>query len=238
MMGKWSDEASDVVQNLREIQHNISEACIASGRRPEEVTLLGVTKTVPPARINSAISAGLLHIGENRVQEFLSKKEEINLENVKVHLIGHLQTNKISRIITNVDMIESVDSLRLADAINKQSIKINHVTNVLVEVNIGREQAKSGVMEEKLDELLYEISGMKGLNVLGLMTVPPIFDTEHEKRAVFSHMYKLFIDIRGKNIDNIHMDILSMGMSSDYIEAIKEGATIIRVGSAIFGKRG
>ncbi|MDD2361570.1 MAG: YggS family pyridoxal phosphate-dependent enzyme [Oscillospiraceae bacterium] len=237
-MEKWSDEAPDVVQNLREIQHKISEACIASGRRPEEVTLLGVTKTVPPNRINAAISAGLQNIGENRVQEFLSKKEKISLENVKVHMIGHLQTNKVSRVITDVDLIESVDSLHLADAINKQSIKKNNITNVLVEVNIGREKAKSGIMEEKLDELLCKMGEMKGLRVLGLMTVPPILNTESEKRAVFSHMYKLFIDIRSKNIDNILMNVLSMGMSSDYIEAIKEGATIVRIGSALFGKRG
>ena len=181
--------------------------------------------------------AGLRNIGENRVQEFMGKKDEIELSGVQVHLIGHLQTNKVSRIVTSVDMIESVDSIRLASAISGASKKAGRVTDVLVEVNIGREQAKSGVMEEELPALLASMSGMDGLSVRGLMTVPPIFDSEREKRAVFARMYKLFIDIRGKNIDNIFMDVLSMGMSSDYREAVLEGATIVRVGSALFGRR-
>lgn len=154
-----------------------------------------------------------------------------------MHLIGHLQTNKVTQIVGLVDCIESIDSLRVARAVSDASLKIGRVTDVLVEVNIGREEAKSGVLEEELEPLLEQISSFSGIRVCGLMTVPPILETEREKRQVFSQMRQLFIDMRGKNIDNINMSVLSMGMSSDYREAILEGATIIRVGSALFGRR-
>jgi pyridoxal phosphate enzyme (YggS family) len=171
------------------------------------------------------------------VQEFLSKRDALQLTGVQTHLIGHLQTNKVSQIVGQVDMIESVDSIRVAQAIHKESQKKNRITDILVEVNIGREPEKSGVMQEQLEDLLCQINAFSGIQVHGLMTVPPIFDTEREKRAVFSKMYKLFIDIKAKNIDNVTMDVLSMGMSSDYKEAIQEGATLVRIGSALFGKR-
>lgn len=215
----------------------MAEAALASGRRPEEVRLLGVTKTVPPDRINAALEAGVRGIGENRVQEFLGKREALRLDGVDVHLIGHLQTNKVPKIVGQVDMIESVDSVHLAKAISDASEKSGRITDVLAEVNIGREEAKSGVLSENLEELLAEIGGFSGIRVRGLMTVPPILETEAEKRAIFSRMYKLFIDIRAKNIDNVTMDVLSMGMSADYREAILEGATLVRVGSALFGRR-
>jgi pyridoxal phosphate enzyme (YggS family) len=247
MMAKQSDSIvsnsdraksnCDVVENFKIVQNNIAEACIKAGRNPEEVTLLGVTKTVAPDRINAAIKAGLDHIGENRVQEFLSKRDEINLQNVRSHLIGHLQTNKVSKIVSKVDMIESIDSIKIAKAISEASAKAGIVTDVLIQVNIGREDTKYGVMEEGLEELILTAADFKGIKIRGLMTIPPIYDSEREKRAVFSRMYKLFIDISGKNIDNISMDILSMGMSSDYREAILEGSTIVRIGSAIFGRR-
>lgn len=227
----------DVRDNLRIIEQTIGESCLKAGRRPEEVTLLGVTKTVEPDRINAAIAAGLNHIGENRVQEYLGKRDDLNLTGVEVHLIGHLQTNKVSRIVGTVDMIESVDSVHLAEAIDDASRKLNRVTDVLVEVNIGGEEAKSGVSPEELTDILENIGTFSGIRVRGLMTVPPILETEKEKRAVFSKMYKLFIDIKAKTIDNVCMDILSMGMSADYREAILEGATMVRVGSALFGRR-
>lgn len=236
MMEKPSDNM-EIRENLTIVKSNIADACAAVGRRPEEVTLVGVTKTVSPQRINAAIELGLRNIGENRVQEYLSKKDMLNLDRVNVHLIGHLQTNKVSRIINEVDMIESVDSLRLAEVVNRESLKAGRVTDVLIEVNIGRESQKYGVLEEDLEKLLIEVSEFRGLRVLGLMTVPPILDTEKQIREVFSRMYKLFVDIKGKNIDNIFTDVLSMGMSSDYKEAIMEGATMVRVGSALFGKR-
>ncbi len=237
MMEKPLDDVLLIKENLKRIKNNITEACIAAGRQPNEVTLMGVTKTVSAKRINDAIGLGLSHIGENRVQEYLGKKDELNLNDVKVHFIGHLQTNKVSRIVSQVDMIDSIDSLRLAHTVNKASLKAGRVTDVLIEVNIGREIQKSGILEENLEEFLYQVSTLNGLRVVGLMTVPPILTTERQRREVFSRMFKLFIDIKGKNIDNIFMDILSMGMSSDYVEAIMEGATMVRVGSALFGKR-
>ncbi|MDD3693452.1 MAG: YggS family pyridoxal phosphate-dependent enzyme [Oscillospiraceae bacterium] len=237
MMEKPLDDVLLIKENLKRIKNNITEACIAAGRQPNEVTLMGVTKTVSAKRINDAIGLGLSHIGENRVQEYLGKKDELNLNDVKVHFIGHLQTNKVSRIVSQVDMIDSIDSLRLANTVNKASLKAGRVTDVLIEVNIGREIQKSGILEENLEEFLYQVSTLNGLRVVGLMTVPPILTTERQRREVFSRMFKLFIDIKGKNIDNIFMDILSMGMSSDYVEAIMEGATMVRVGSALFGKR-
>jgi len=240
-MEKLSDEFynlyPDIVENLKVIKSNIAEACIKAGRDPKEVTLMGVTKTVQAERINAAIDAGLELIGENRVQEYLDKRVRINLDRVKTHLIGHLQTNKVSKIVGKVDMIESIDSVKVAKAVSDYSTKLGIVTDVLVQVNIGKEASKHGVMEEELEELLHTISGFGGIKVRGLMAIPPIYDTEAEKRAVFSHMYKLFIDISRKNIDNITMDILSMGMSSDYREAILEGSTIVRIGSALFGSR-
>ena len=171
------------------------------------------------------------------MQEFLQKREELRLEGVGVHLIGHLQTNKVERIVGLVDRIESVDSLRVAQAIDAASRKRGIVTEVLVEVNIGGEEAKSGAAPEETEELLCRMAEMQGLRVRGLMTVPPIADTERERRGYFSRMKKLFVDIRDKNIDNIHMDVLSMGMSGDYVQAIREGSTEVRIGSALFGSR-
>ena len=224
-------------ENLSRIREDIVRTCACCGRRPEEITLLGVTKTVSPARINMAIGEGIAQIGENRVQEFLGKRDALRLDGVAVHLIGHLQTNKVERIVGQVDMIESVDSLKVADAIDAASRKKGLCTDVLVEVNIGGEEAKSGVSPDETETLLHQLKELSGIRVRGLMTVPPISDTEAEKRAYFSRMRKLFIDIQGKNIDNIYMEILSMGMSSDYIQAIQEGATLVRIGSALFGKR-
>lgn len=234
----FTEPADDSVrENLLRIRDTMAAACAAAGRPETDVSLLAVTKTVEPARINRALSLGVGQIGENRVQEFLGKRDALRLDGVGVHLIGHLQTNKVTQIVGLVDCIESIDSLRVARAVSDASLKIGRVTDVLVEVNIGREEAKSGVLEEELEPLLEQISSFSGIRVCGLMTVPPILETEREKRQVFSQMRQLFIDMRGKNINNINMSVLSMGMSSDYREAILEGATIIRVGSALFGRR-
>lgn len=172
------------------------------------------------------------------------KTDALRLDGVDVHLIGHLQTNKVRQIVGRVGMIESVDSLRLAEAISQASLREDNTrilpvgyTEVLVEVNIGGEEQKTGVAPERLEELLYAMAALPGIRVRGLMTVPPILTAPEEQRRVFSQMYKLFIDIRGKNIDNIRMDMLSMGMSSDYEQAILEGSTLVRIGSALFGRR-
>ena len=226
-----------VVDNLSRIREDMQKACIDAGRAEDAVTLLAVTKTVDADRINTAIRHGVSQIGENRVQEYLKKKDELLLDGVQRHLIGHLQTNKVRQIVGQVDMIQSVDSLRLASAIAKRSEELGIVTPVLVEVNIGGEEAKSGVAPDELEALLTEIAPLNGIHVCGLMTIPPIFEKEYEKRKIFSKMYQLFIDIREKKLDNIDMLELSMGMSDDYREAILEGSTMVRIGSALFGKR-
>ena len=223
--------------NVQEVLEKIEKSASKTGRSGRDVQLVAVSKTVPAARVEEAIEAGLHTFGENRVQEFLQKREELRLEGVGVHLIGHLQTNKVERIVGLVDRIESVDSLRVAQAIDAASRKRGIVTEVLVEVNIGGEEAKSGAAPEETEELLCRMAEMQGLRVRGLMTVPPIADTERERRGYFSRMKKLFVDIRDKNIDNIHMDVLSMGMSGDYVQAIREGSTEVRIGSALFGSR-
>ena len=226
-----------VAENLSRIREEMHSACQAAGRPVDAVRLLAVTKTVEPERINAAIRLGVRQIGENRVQEYLQKKDGLDLEDTQVHLIGHLQTNKVRQIVGNVQMIQSVDSLRLAQAISRRSEELSVVTPILVEVNIGGESAKSGIEPENLERLLYEIAPLPGIRVRGLMTVPPILDKEEEKRKIFSKMYHLFVDIDGKKIDNIDMLELSMGMSGDYREAILEGSTMVRIGSALFGER-
>ena len=226
-----------IADNLSFIREEMATACLKVGRREDDVQLLAVTKTVSPDKINAAIHCGIQQIGENRVQEFLAKKNELDLHSVQSHLIGHLQTNKVRQIVGQVDMIQSVDSIRLARAISAASEKLGIITPILVEVNIGGEEAKSGVAPDELEPLLEEISTLQGVKVNGLMTVPPIFHEERKKREIFSKMYQLFVDIKSKKIDNIVMQELSMGMSGDYREAILEGATIVRIGSAIFGQR-
>ncbi|MBQ3069273.1 MAG: YggS family pyridoxal phosphate-dependent enzyme [Clostridia bacterium] len=239
MTGKSSNDADRlrVASQYRDIEDRISEACARAGRKREEVTLIGVTKTVEPSLINAALDAGLRHIGENRVQEYLSKKDALHLDGVQTHLIGHLQTNKVKSIVGKVDMIQSVDSLRLATQIEKASAALELVTPILVEVNIGGEESKSGVAAEETERLLTELSRFTHLSVQGLMTIPPISDSDAKKRHYFSKMRELFIDIRSKNIDNVSMHILSMGMSDDFEAAVSEGSTMVRVGTAIFGKR-
>ncbi len=219
------------------VRENVENACARYGRAASDVTLIGVTKTVDPELINAALEAGLDHIGENRVQEYLGKKDALALDGVARHLIGHLQTNKVKMIVGEVDMIQSVDSLRLATAIESAAAAKGIMMPILVEVNIGEEESKAGIRAEETLDLLHQIAGFSHLSVQGLMTVPPISDTEAKKRHYFSKMHQLFIDIRSKNIDNISMNVLSMGMSDDYEYAIAEGSTMVRVGTAIFGRR-
>lgn len=228
---------SFVKENLERVHEQIENACIRAGRPTDSVQLIAVTKTVAPDLINEAIASGVTAIGENRVQEFLGKRDALHLDGVSTHLIGHLQTNKVKSIVGKVDMLQSVDSERLALAVNKASAALNTVTEILLEVNIGREPQKAGVLPEELDALLHAIAAMPFVKVRGLMTVPPILETETDKRKIFSKMYQMFVDIRDKKLDNIDMQILSMGMSGDYTEAILEGATTVRVGTAIFGHR-
>lgn len=227
----------DISYNLSVIRERIQKAAELSGRKADDITLLGVTKTVAPELINHAVSLGVNRIGENKVQEYMSKYDSLDLEHCTVDIIGHLQTNKVKYIIGKVKMIQSVDSIKLANEISSRSLAENIVTDVLVEVNIGKEEAKSGIDAEKCQELIYEISELKGISLKGLMTIPPICDRIEDTREFFYNMHKLFIDIKGKKIDNIDMQYLSMGMSSDYYEAVLEGANIVRVGTSLFGPR-
>lgn len=232
-MERLSDKDFDT--NFLEIKNNIAIAAEKSGRKAEDIILLAATKTVETDRINYAISEGLEYIGENRVQEFLSKKD--GLLPCHRHFIGHLQTNKVKDIVPYVELIHSVDSVRLAKEISKQSVRFNKTTDILLEVNIGNEQSKSGFLREEVENAVREIAKLPNIHIKGLMAIPPICETAEDNRKYFSIMYKLFIDISTKKIDNSNMDFLSMGMSDDYEVAISEGANVVRIGSALFGKR-
>lgn len=228
---------SNIDYNISVIKDRIAEAAIKSGRSEKDVRLMAVTKTVEPIFINKAIENGIDLIGENKVQEFLGKKDFLELSHCEAHLIGHLQTNKVRQIVGQVSMIQSVDSVRLANEISKRSEAAGIVSPCLVEVNIGDEESKSGISFDELYELVHEISYMKGIKVNGLMTIPPICEDMVLLDKYFSKMHRLFIDIKDKKLDNVDMDVLSMGMSSDYERAILNGSTLVRVGTALFGRR-
>lgn len=225
---------SDIEYNLSVIRDRISQAAVLSGRKPEDITLMAVTKTVAPEYINHAISCGINLIGENKVQEYLGKKPD--LLPCEAHLIGHLQTNKVRQIVGEVSMIQSVDSVKLAAEIAKRSLAKGITTDVLAEINVGGEESKSGIEWDAAEETLAQLSEIEGINLRGLMAIPPICENNDDTRMFFSKMRRLFVDIRSKKLDN-KIDILSMGMSSDYYEAILEGSTLVRVGSSIFGRR-
>lgn len=220
------------------IAENISIVKKAISQLNSSAELMAVTKNFTANEINEAISCGITHIGENRVQELLSKYESINnRKNIKIHLIGHLQSNKIKYIIGIVDYIDSVDSIDLAKKIDLMCEKKNTVMNVLVQLNMGNEENKFGIDPNDAEEFLLEISKLKHIKVCGLMGVLPKSDDEDELKKYFFRLNKIFLDIKSKNIDNINMDILSMGMSHDYKIALSCGANMIRIGSAIFGER-
>jgi pyridoxal phosphate enzyme (YggS family) len=228
----------DITENLKRVRGNIENAAAKCGRDPKDIKLMAVTKTVEPVFINHAIDCcGVDLIGENRVQEYFSKKDELHLDGVDVHLIGHLQTNKVSSIIPEVSLIHSVDSIKLANCISKESVKLGITTNVLFECNIGKEESKTGFLYEQIPDACAQASEMPGISVCGLMAVPPMQQDETTTRSYFAEMYKLFVDIQDKKIDNINMNILSLGMSSDYEWAVAEGSTLVRVGTSIFGPR-
>ena len=226
----------DFDRNYTAVCEKIEKAAADSGRNSQDIILLAATKTVPVEVINYSYKKGIKYMGENRVQEFLFKEEFLD-KGFHRQFIGTLQTNKVKQIVGKVELIQSVDSLKLAKEISKQSLNKGIVSDVLVEINIGDEEAKSGLDKSKLDELLGEISNLEGIYVKGLMTLGPVFESNTQKSRFFDEMYKLFVDNRAKIYDNINMDILSMGMSDDYDLAIKCGANMVRVGSALYGKR-
>ena len=229
----------EVEENLRAIRFRIAEAAERSGRNVDDIVLMAVTKTVPVELINHALSLGVDYMGENRVQELNAKYDSLRREGKHIHLIGHLQTNKVRQIVGKVEMIQSVDSVRVAQAIAARSRELGLATDVLVEVNIGNEASKSGVAPEAAYELICQISEFDGINVQGLMAIPPANCEIVQTIKFFDEIYKLFIDIGSKNPHNSSytMKHLSMGMSSDYAEAILHGSTMVRVGTALFGRR-
>lgn len=198
---------------------------------------MAVTKTVEPQRINEAIAAGINLIGENRVQELLAKYDRLHLDGVEVHLIGHLQRNKVKYIIDKVDMIQSVDSLALAEEIERRAAVCQKVMPVLVEVHMGNEESKFGVEPQDLPDLLKQMALLPHIAVRGLMTVPPPCPDHEQAKKLFSQFYALFLDIRAQNLHNISMEICSMGMSGDFEAAVEEGSNLIRLGTALFGAR-
>lgn len=225
-----------VTENLKTVEQNIANACRRSGRNREDVTLIAVSKTKPVELMEEAMDAGIHTFGENKVQEIL-KKQPLLPASTDWHLIGHLQRNKVRQIAGKVSMIHSVDSLRLAEQIQKEYETRHLLAKILIEVNIAEEETKFGLRPEETEEVIRKIAQMPNIQVCGLMTIAPFVENPEENRIYFCNLRKLLVDINGKNIDNISMTELSMGMTGDYEIAIEEGATFVRVGTGIFGSR-
>lgn len=225
-----------IKENLAEVEKNICAACERAGRDRNEVTLITVSKTNPVTKLKEAMDCGVHIFGENKVQEMLEKQEELP-ENIEWHMIGHLQRNKVKYLMGKVALIHSVDSLRLAQEINKEAGKQGTIENILVEINVAEEASKFGITTEEAIDLVSDIAKLPNIRIKGLMTIAPFVADPEENRTVFRALKKLSVDIRSKNIDNVTMDVLSMGMTNDYEVAIEEGATMVRVGTGIFGKR-
>ena len=227
---------TDTALNVAEAFKNISAAAEKAGRDPSEVRLMAVTKTVSPDKINESIESGITLLGENRVQELLEKYESYD-KRAEIHFIGSLQTNKVKYIVDKVTMIESVDSIKLAEEIEKRCSKIDKIMDILLEVNIADEESKSGFSVDEIIAASEKINDFPHLRLRGLMTIGRFGAEIEETRQYFAKMRNLLVDIKSKNIDNIYINILSMGMSSDYELAVAEGATIVRIGRGLFGER-
>ena len=223
-------------ENLKQVEENICRACEAAGRSREEVTLIAVSKTKPVEMLKEAYDQGIRVFGENKVQEMMEKQEMLPAD-IQWHMIGHLQRNKVKYLIGKTALIHSVDSMRLAEEINRLSEKNNVITKILVEVNIACEETKFGASRDEAVKLVEDISKLSNLSVEGLMTIAPYVENAEDNRQYFKEIKKLSVDIKQKNIDNVSMSILSMGMTGDYMVAIEEGATMVRVGTGIFGAR-
>lgn len=223
-------------ENLAFVEKEIQAACRRSGRDREEVTLIAVSKTKPVSELREAYDLGVRVFGENKVQELADKYDELP-KDIHWHMIGHLQRNKVKYIIDKVDLIHSVDSIRLAETIEKEAAKRNIQVNILIEVNVAGEESKFGVSPSELPEFVEEVAKFPHIQVQGLMTIAPFVEDSEENRAIFERLRKLSVDIKDKKVDNITMRVLSMGMTNDYEVAIEEGATMVRVGTGIFGAR-
>ena len=226
-----------IADNVKFVQEKVAAAAIKAGRSPEEIGLVAATKMNSADRVREAIAAGIKICGENRVQELVEKNAQNAYEGSSLHFIGHLQKNKVRNLVGVVDLIQSAGSRELIEAIDKRAVNYGFMQDILIEVNIGREEAKSGIMAEELDETIAYASTLSGVRVKGLMAIPPISLKPSETVYYFDLMRKLFVDIGAKKYDNVIMQTLSMGMSHDYAEAIMSGANMVRVGTAIFGER-
>ena len=222
--------------NLVEVEKRILEACQKAGRSRDEVTLIAVSKTKPVEMLQEIYDANVRDFGENKVQEMCDKIELLP-QDIKWHMIGHLQTNKVKYIVGRTELIHSVDSLRLAQEIQKQAVKKDVIVPILVEVNIAQEESKFGISKEETIQLVKEIALLDHVAIKGLMTIAPFVEDPEDNRCYFKAIKELSVDINNQNIDNVHMDILSMGMTGDYTVAIEEGATMVRVGTGSFGER-
>lgn len=225
-----------IKENIQIVQNKINTACERSGRNPGDAHLVAVSKTKPVSMLQEAYDCGIRDFGENKVQEILDKYDKLPSD-IRWHMIGHLQRNKVKYIIDKVSLIHSVDSLRLAEEISKEAVKHNLTMPILVELNIAEEESKFGLSIHECEEMIYAISQLPNIQIKGLMTVAPFVENAEDNRQYFKAMKQLSVDIMQKNIDNVHMDILSMGMTGDYEVAIEEGSNIVRVGTGIFGER-
>ena len=223
-------------ENLADVEAKIVKACENSGRQRDDVTLIAVSKTKPVETLKEAYDLGVRVFGENKVQELTDKYEALP-KDIQWHMIGHLQRNKVKYIIDKVALIHSVDSIRLAETIEKEAAKHNITANILIEVNVAKEESKFGLMPEELDELIDKIKDFNHIQVKGLMTIAPFVENPETNREIFRSLRKLSVDISHKNVDNVNVSILSMGMTNDYTVAVEEGATMVRVGTGIFGAR-
>lgn len=229
-------EKVNLCENLKSVEENIAAACQRAGRDRSEVTLIAVSKTKPVEMLQEVYEQGIREFGENKVQE-LCDKIEVLPEDIHWHMIGHLQTNKVKYIVGKTALIHSVDSLHLAEEIEKQAAKKNVTVSILVEVNIAEEESKFGIHKEEAVALVKSIAALPHLRIQGLMTIAPFVENPEDNRMYFRQIHQLSVDIKEQNIDNVRMDILSMGMTGDYTVAIEEGATLVRVGTGIFGER-
>ena len=225
-----------VAENYRDVEERIQKACERSGRKASEVTLIAVSKTKPVQMIREAMEAGAEVFGENKVQELCEKYGELPGD-LHWHMIGHLQRNKVKYVIDKAELIHSVDSLRLAEEISREAEKKGIRANILIEVNVAEEESKFGVRVEDTESLVRKTALLPNVCIKGLMTIAPYVENPEENRPVFRTLKKLAVDIKKRNIDNVSMDVLSMGMTGDYEVAVEEGATMVRVGTGIFGER-
>ena len=231
------EQNNDIRANVAAIREKMAEAARSCGRGPKEIKLCAATKMNDAARVKVAVAAGVDCCGENRVQELLEKQPQGAYEGAPVHFIGHLQTNKVKQVVGRVDLIESVDRTELLECVEKQAAKLGLVQDILLEVNIGAEESKSGFTPEETMQTAAKMAEYPHCHLKGLMAIPPVSEHEGDNCRYFAEMRNLFVDISAKKYDNVSMECLSMGMSGDYPDAIREGATMIRVGTAIFGAR-